>query len=225
MTATCRDIVRKALRRLSRIAAGQQPTGADLNDGMDALQGLYSEVVGLGAFGKLYDVVLDSNVPTYTAYEQQRIVCQNPAGISVTLPTILTLPPPWWTYNQGISPSWGCYGYCGPDYSFGWWCDYPRPPRDKACVVINDEYSDTNQVWLYNANLARWEELTDINPGDRAPMADRNSEGLANALAVRLSSEYGVQVPPAVARGEQLFMYAITHNYDSERTPTRVNYF
>jgi hypothetical protein len=114
MAITCRDIVGRALRKLSRIAAGAEPDGNDLTDAMETLQAIYREAVGLGVFGKMYEVVVTD--ATYTAAPQDRVIGNRVGGIAITLPIL-------------VDPSSCRVGAGYYDYEFR---DYPVPSLGAA---------------------------------------------------------------------------------------------
>jgi hypothetical protein len=205
MSVTCRDIARRALRKLSRVAAGAEPDGDDLNDAIDVLQGLYTGWASSGAFGELYDVV--ATTTPFLASPQQRVNCRRVGGVTVTLPDLIDpaiLCPPCGDYDYGFRSY-----YCG---------SAPLPPHDGACIQVNDAFSDTSETWLYNSKNARWVKLEDLTANSEAPLGNRYTNGLAAALAEEFASEFGMQVPPKVANTAALFLYALTHRYDSTRS-------
>lgn len=212
MTTTCRDLVRRALRKLSRIAAGMEPDGDQLDDAMETLQTIHMELVGLGVFGKLYDVVVSD--ATYAAMPQQNVFCNRVGGVTVTLPTLVQ--PSWW----GLG--WGCW-----DYEFrAWYCgSTPKPPHDGALIRTTDQFSNDSETWVYNAATARWVRLDCLKPTDPAPLGLRYDETIASILAARISPEYGMTTPPQVARDASVGLYALTHRMDGIRAPVYTEYF
>lgn len=223
MSVTCRDIVRRALRKLSRVAAGQDVAGDDLVDGLETLQALYLEFVGLGVFGRMWDVVATAD---FTVLPQMRVLSNNESGIAVTLPQIID-PNAYSFYPQYGYPffPWGCWAD-GYDYGFGWNTTLsPRPPWDGACVEINDAFSPTSQTWIYQSACANWIMLEKLNPSDVAPLAAKYSDGIASLLAQRISPEYGMQTPQEVASAASRCLYALTHRYDKPRRPVATEYF
>lgn len=227
MAVTCRDIIRRALRKLSRVAAGADVSGTDAVDALETLQAIYMELAGNGLFGKLLDVVVTTG--TYIPREQDRVNCQNPSGVTVTLPDLID-PKNYTTYPDGYPANyvdfWSAEQQsCGYDYGFGIFPLYPRPPRDGACIAIVDLYSNTSKTWVYDSNTARWVQLEALNLTDGAPLAGRYSDGIACLLASRIAPEYAMAVPAEVAAGASRGIYAMTHRNDAIHQPTRAEYF
>lgn len=214
---TCRDIVRRALRKLSRVAAGTEVTGDDLNDSLETLQAIYLELQGQGVFGRLYDVVVTDAI--YTAFPQQRIMANRMGGVAITLPTLVDPAAypggAWWFLGSGY------YDYQFRDYYCG---TTPLPPHDGACIQTTDQFSNDQETWVYEASTARWIRLDGLNAGDAAPLG-RFSEALASMLAQRIASEYGGSVPPAVDKAAALGIHAITHRNDGAHAPVYAEYF
>jgi hypothetical protein len=218
MTAiTCRDIVRRALRKLSLVAAGMEPTGNEMNDGLETLQAIYLELAGMGVFGKLYDVVVTD--ATYTAFPQQRILCNRLGGVAITLPALVD--PSAWPGGAWWYLGRGCYDYQFRDYYCG---TTPLPPHDGTCIEINSLFDGSQQLWIYESNTARWIDLRDLNVADSAPLA-KYSDGLAAMLAIRVAPEYGVSAPQEVQGVANVARYAMSQRNDGPRAPVRAEYF
>lgn len=79
--ATVRTVVQTALRKTRIIASGETPSADEANDGLQALQSLYTSWVSGGLFGRLTNKIADTE---YTAGENERIKV-GPNG-SVLLP-------------------------------------------------------------------------------------------------------------------------------------------
>ncbi len=79
----CRLTVNSALRKLGVLAAGREARSVDLDDGFDALKGMYRQLITNGAFGKLRDVI---PVADYTACGNERIFRNTEDVVSITLP-------------------------------------------------------------------------------------------------------------------------------------------
>lgn len=83
--STCQDIVRRALRLLAVVPAGQEPTGTDAEDGRDALQSLILGIPGLILNGRFHERAVST---AYTAKEGERLTATGAAAI--TLPLTVT---------------------------------------------------------------------------------------------------------------------------------------
>lgn len=81
--ATCRDIVFRALRMAGIVDREDDPTAAELRDGMTVLQSLYDGWLIGGMFGRLTDVY---EAGDYEASEGQRIFIDSG---TVTLPSTI----------------------------------------------------------------------------------------------------------------------------------------
>jgi len=79
--ATVQDIVRRALRAMGVLTAGEVPSGQDAADGVERFQSLILGLPGLLHGGRWNDVTTDG---AYTAKEGDRI--------TVTAPGVVTLP-------------------------------------------------------------------------------------------------------------------------------------
>lgn len=79
--ATCRDIVSRALHMARVVDREDDPTAAELRDGLTVLQTLYDQWLVGGMFGRLTDVYESDS---YEASEGQRIFLDTG---TVTLPT------------------------------------------------------------------------------------------------------------------------------------------
>lgn len=82
--ATCRDIVTRALHMARIVDREDDPTAAELRDGMTALQSLYDQWLTGGMFGRLTDIY---DTGTYEASEGQRVYLDT--GGTLTLPTLI----------------------------------------------------------------------------------------------------------------------------------------
>lgn len=83
--STTRDIIRRALRLLGVLSAGQQPAGADGADGLERLQSAILALPGLVQSAHWHEVATSA---AYTAKEAERVTVTYPGA--VTLPTIIT---------------------------------------------------------------------------------------------------------------------------------------
>jgi hypothetical protein len=104
--ATCRDIIKRAMRRLQLVASGREPKAAEAADGLIALQELYTSLISTGALGALNPLEISAD---YEALEWQRITNTSGAPVTITLP-------------ESIEDSYAEGGF--------------RSPRDRAVVMI-----------------------------------------------------------------------------------------
>lgn len=104
--ATCREIIKRAMRRLQLVASGREPKAAEATDGLTALQDLYTTLIAAGSLGSLSPLEISAD---YTALEWQRITNTSGSPVTITLP-------------ESIEDGDAEGGY--------------RAPRDRAVVLI-----------------------------------------------------------------------------------------
>lgn len=192
---SCRDIVNGALRKLGKLGAGREPRLADSTDALEALRGLYRQLITSGAFGRLQDVI-----PTgaeYTAGENQRIFRNSDVTLEINLPETV---PNWYP--------------CGPrpyDEECATYVANPtdrnvRPPRDCSIVSVVDAFTAQTVTYLYDGQQKLWIGLDDLALTDEAPLGYRDPEGLKAALAMSIVDEFGGQIGQATARLAGMFL-------------------
>jgi hypothetical protein len=223
VSITTRAIVKGALKKLGVLAIGREPTAAQAQDALEILQGLYRELVGQGVFGRLVDVLITTD--TYNAREQERVVCDLAGGCTVTLPETITQSllsaPPYYdaAWFDPYATDWD-YGHGGVTAE-----PLPRPPRDGACIVIADVYSDCEEYYVYDANRAYWVRLDGLTLDSAAPLSGRYQNGLMAMLGLRMAAPFGVE-PSPVLQGEcNTFRYALSTKFDRSRRAAVAEYF
>lgn len=212
-----REVIKGAMKKLTVLPIGREPSAAQAADGLVALQAIYRELIAQGVFGKLVDVLVTST--TYSARENERVVIDMPGGCDVTLPKQITQD------LIGASP-YPASAASGWDYGRGCYTDrLPRPPRDGSAIVIADMNSDLEKYYLYDGNRAFWVGIDELDFNDRAPLAARYENGLKAKLGVRLASSYGRQVTPVLQGEVNTFHHMISHKNDRARGPVAAEYF
>jgi hypothetical protein len=213
--ATNLDIIKRAMKKIHVLASGTEPTSAQAADGMAALQSLIVELIGQGSLGRLYDVLATSDL---TAYEGMRVHAS--AGVVVTLPTIITGPPPSsWPY-AGDVPGAGC----GWDYGFGGlYSGYPRPPRDRAVIVVITNGVPVYNVWRTYTNA--WVVINSLTQQGAFPFADYLEDGFAAMLAERIAEDYDQEIGPQTIRQAGICRTTLSAKRDSVSAPTQASYF
>lgn len=204
----CEEVVRRAMGRLKLLRAGETPNGTEMQDGLDALQGLYDTWFSAGLFGRVNDVIASAN---YTASEQDRVV--NDGGYTITLPLTIT------NQTQGTYyPQW-------PDERT--WSALQatanRPPRDLACVEVIESYK--SKRYVYDAHSRAWMQINNLDLAAYAPLSDRGSTGFVSCLAQMLADDYGVQPGPGVERAASLYKWGLSSKYSSQRVDGMQDYF
>lgn len=81
--ATCLEIIERAHVRAGIRARGDTPSAEETADALLSLQSLYDEMIGLGVFGRLTEVIIEA---AYEAGENERIYNTSGGALSVTLP-------------------------------------------------------------------------------------------------------------------------------------------
>lgn len=223
MSITCRDLTKRSLRKLFVLASGREPTGSQAQDALDALLSIYKEFVGQGVFGRLNPVIITAS--TYSARENERVVCNNASGVTVTLPDTITLDllretPYYLSYDDlGTTAS-------GYDYGRGYPTEViPRPPRDGAIITVTDLFSTLDLTWIYDGPGARWISIDSLTLSDIAPLTGRYANGLAAILAVRLAPEWSVTPSPLVLSEANSGRSMLSARYDRQYRPVVASYF
>lgn len=212
--ATARDITNGALRKIGKLAGGREPRTQDASDTLEALRGLYRQLINSGAFGRLRDVV-----PTgaaYTAGENERVFRNSDATLEITLPELVRRDLP-----------------CGPlpydeeeaYYPNGVVDNAMRPPRDCSVVVISDAFTSQTVHYIYDGQQRLWIGLDNLALSDVAPLSDRDPEGLKSLLATQINDEFGGQVGEMTMRMAANFQTALITRYSSPAQIGRTEYF
>lgn len=131
--STCQNIVRRAMRLMGVLTAGQQPSGADATDGMERLQSIILSLPGLTQGGHWREHAASS---AYTAKEGSRITVTAPGA--VTLPLTVT-----------------CDGYTRPPRDLA----KVQILGASAANAGTWLYSATKGVWGKASNMALGDEL------------------------------------------------------------------
>lgn len=219
MAITVRTIVKGAMFKLGVLPIGREPTSPQAQAALETLQALYRELIGQGVFGRLYDVLVTT--ATYSAREQERVVCDSQGGVTVTLPETIT---------QSLidSAPYRCFTYDtnAPDYGRGCWSSevFPRPPRDGACIVVADVNSSFEKYYLYDSNRAYWVLIDSLTLDSTAPLSARYQNGLSAVLAERMADPFGMPMPKQATAEANMFRYSISMKPDRPRRPVMAEY-
>lgn len=212
------DIIKKGLKKLHVLGAGQEPSAVKAAAAMDALQDLIIEMIGQGSLGTLYDYLATSDC---TAYENQRIHASS--GVVVTLPLTITGPPPYYMWPYMGYPSGFAYGR-GYDYGYAYYSQqYPRPPRDRTPVVVITDNVPIYNVWRSYTN--EWVVINGLGQQDDFPFTVDLENGFAALLAERLVDDYAQQLGPETARQAGACRLMLASKYDSVSLPAAACYF
>lgn len=211
-SVSCLDIVKGALRKLGVLASGREPRGVDRDDTFEALKGLYRQLINGGAFGRLNDVV---PVADYTACGNVRIFRNGADAIAITLPETVNRQDYW--CDQRV------YGSC--------WCPDTTlrrdvtTPRDCTVVTITDAGIGATYDFIYDGQLKIWQGLYDLKLEDRAPLAQRDPQGLMALLALQLADDFGTAVGPTTQRLAGIFSQSLATRFSAPRVSTPGVYF
>lgn len=199
------------MRKIGVLASGEAPPAPEAADALEALQQLYEALVAEGVFGRQIDVAVPLDSANFTARENRRYTVADLADVTITLPTFIDDRHWVWSPPYG----WWPVGGTTPEPKAD-----ERPPLDGNIIRIADLGNEARRLFVWDAAVARWTSLLDLGFGDEAPLSTRYGHGLAAMLAVSLSAEYGVAVPPATALEAARCRSAMTHRYDG---PARVS--
>jgi hypothetical protein len=237
--ASCKSIIITALSKLGVASALKGARDEDLQLGLQTLQSKYRSLIASGALGRALPVTVTGN---YTTGENERILKKSGHAMTISLP-------------ETVTDRWGaCHDdYLGYGALSGFSADYgcsrvdhrPRPPRDGAFVVINDEQTGRAQEWLYDSYVAKWLPIHDLSLSEygevrdaegnisgttvesTAPLSAADTNGLAAALALSLSDHFGAQPSPMTIRDASVWQQALVNRFgltERER-PDRSRFF
>jgi hypothetical protein len=216
--ATCRDIIKKALRRIGVVAAGREPSAAMAEEALGHLIDQYKDWVAKGVFGKFRDVRITA--ATYTPREQERVIIADENSCAITFPQVVT-------------EEWGDYvgGFGGHDYGF---VSYgatacvqrieTRTPRDQSVILITTECDCETRIRVYEASSARWQRIDTLELADAAPMSVLHEKLLADVLAGNLAEGYGQAIPPKLASDLMGHNVTLSHKFSRTRSRGVVEY-
>lgn len=97
-----------------------------------------------------------------------------------------------------------------------------RPPRDRSLVVVS---GSPQAAHIYSAALGAWQEITSLTQNSTAPLAELSVDGLASAVAVRLSNENGKDPGQFILASAQAFRSRVGMRANAPRLETEANYF
>ena len=167
---TIAELIKRAMRRLRVLAAGEDPEGDEQADAVEIIQAMYLSLINAGKQCSLVNDEIDADDLTAGAYEAEedtrvQYTGSDPATASITLPATIT-------DDDGTV----------------------RAPRDLACVIVA---GPSGQTWIYEANAGDWVRLDALAVDDNAPLYAHLSEELIALAAVSLADEFGA-VPSAL---------------------------
>ena len=205
-----RTLIAASLRKIGVLASGQEPSAPEAQDALEALQQLYETLVADGMFGRQIDVAVPTGSADFTARENRRYTVQDLADVTIALPTFID--DRWWVWSPpfGWWPSGGATPEPGAD---------TRPPLDGNIIRVADLGNEARRLFVWDAAVARWTSLLDLDYADEAPLSTRYGHGLAAMLGVNLSGEYGVDPPASTVLEANRCRSALASRFDG---PARV---
>lgn len=212
--ATARDITNGALRKIGKLAGGREPRTQDASDALEALRGLYRQLITSGAFGRLRDVVPTGDA--YTAGENERIFRNSDATLEITLPELVRRDIPFAPLPYDEEEAY---------YPNGLVDNGMRPPRDCSVVVISDAFTAQTVHYIYDGQQKLWTPLDGLELESTAPLADRDPEGLKSLLAMQIVDEFGGQLGEMTTRMGLNFQTALLTRYSTTATIGATEYF
>jgi hypothetical protein len=203
------QIIAGALRKIGSLASGEPVKAPEAADALEALRGLYQAFVSEGVFGRQIDFAVPSTTTDFTAREAARYTVEDLASVTITLPTFIENRYWIWTRPYGWAPPGGVTPE--PDFEL-------RPPLDGRIISIADLASVERRLFVWDAAIARWTSLLDLQLEDEAPLSTRYGQALQAILGVQLASEYGVELSPSVVLEAARGRSAMIHRYDGPAT-------
>lgn len=203
---TCRDIITAAARKLGILRAGGTLQSADAADGLRSLTSLYNGWVNGGAFGRVYSVPISAS-GDYTAGPNTHINVLTDEQVSVELPA---------TMDRINWCSWR------PWRDYGWGLNIPysdgvNVPPDKTVVRITDQFGPSRAIYIYDGYVQLWMRIDNLALTDEAPLSQRDADGLAAIVAMRMSDEFGLELlSPATVLAANRYKLALVTHFASE---------
>lgn len=206
------SLIKGAMRKIGVLASGAEAPASEAQEALELLRQMYLEFVGAGMFGRQADIFVPDGSADFTAKENRRYTVENIRAIAISLPEMIN--DSWCRWTPPYGALWVPPGLDGEPVS------NDRPPIDGAVVTAADLSSATTRTFVYDAALARWVSLQDMELTDQAPLSTRYAEGLMCELALRLAAEYGEEPSVAVVRGAAQGRSAMVTRFDGPARQT-----
>lgn len=158
--ATVLSVMNRAHRMLRVLGAGDALTPEEAQDGLDAFQSVYYDLIDVGS--DLTDVLVSAD---YTAGENERVFNTSGSPVTVTTPETIT--------DLSLTPN-----------AAG---EQLRPPKDFSIIAVAGDPRQTN---VYDTYLGAWVAIEDLDVTSEAPWGTQLGQGLAALLAVMIAPEY-----------------------------------
>lgn len=186
-TATLRDTITLALKKLSVIRGSGEPKAQDAADALASLASFYNELIENGTCGRVHSVPITRAFDGNAGYNQH-INVMTPETVTIDLPNLM----PW---------DWCCSWR--PERDYGWGLNIPYSdgetvPRDLSVVRITNDTDASRATYLYDSPVQRWLRIDNLSTQDdsavfnrEAPLSSRSPDGLASVLATRIADQFG----------------------------------
>jgi hypothetical protein len=197
--ATCRDVIRAALRKLGVVKSGKEPSASQANDGLEELTSLLEWLVVEGKLGRLTDVLISTS--PYTAKAGQRIAYSGAGDLTYTLPATEEY------LDHEDVPEDGDQEH--------------RKPLELSPIVV--ESADGATTYIYDGG--QWVDVSSLGLSDEAPLSQRYRRWLVAELAMRLADDYGMTAPPGCVLDATLGRSALSLKLSAASRPASVSYF
>lgn len=234
---TVRSVISGALRKLAVVGGvgRRNPSNQEFADVLPILLGLYRNLITLGAFGRLRDVIPRGD---YVAGENQRVYRRYNEQQEILLPDLV---------------SWcGSCGYLGDfmpivsnappvpstDYAtkpYGYHDHTPRrAARDNSVVTLVDQFTGDIVEAIYDGQRKLWFTLTDLDTGEdldeenewsvkrlnaaldlEAPLSHRDFNGLVCLLATLIADDFSGEITPMIEKQARDFRLSLVSNYST----------
>ena len=202
---TVRDTSTLALKKLGVLRSGGEPSAADGADALASLQSFYMECISQGTFGRVFNVSMTS-AGTVTPSGNQHVNVLTEDAVSIDLPS--SVPACYWeTWRPCRDYGWGLNVPFGADTGV-------TVPRDKAVVMVTDQYGDSRATYVYDGTVQRWLRVDVLTDNDEAPLSARSPDGLASVLAVRMTDQFGAEMlSPVTLQSANRYKTSLVTNY------------
>lgn len=100
-----------------------------------------------------------------------------------------------------------------------------RAPLDGALIVVVNRATSITNFWVYNAMIATWQDIKDLDLTDECPLSGQFEEALKDMLACLICDEIGLPIPPLVASNASLGKLSIATRPQTKPRSAKNKYF
>lgn len=195
-TSSIRDLVTKGLREAGIVEVGGIPDAAEIEEGLDMLQGLFSSFFGNELGEQLMSLNYGTSglTNTYAIAHDQSPLVDNvyiPTNVRLVLnvdsnKTLFLCPTPMDGTRLAVIDNAGNLATNNVILSGN-----GRKIESADSVTLNT--NGVNREWFYRADLGDWVKVIDLNLNDISPLPREFDDFMTTALAIRLNPRYGAQ--------------------------------